>query len=75
MKLPLKYIAIFVIVALVGVFSYQAYWLVRLYQSQKEEMDEKVNLALSYAHIMEMGSEWRNFVQQKIHLIDVWKQM
>ena len=55
MKLPLKYIAIFVIVALVGVFSYQAYWLVGLYQSQKEEMDEKVNLALNYAHIMELS--------------------
>ena len=54
MKLPIKYIAILVIVALVGVFSYQTYWLVGLYQSQKKEMDEKVNLALSYAHIMEM---------------------
>ena len=54
MKLPLKYIAILVIVALVGVFAYQTYWLVGLYQSQKKEMDEKVNLALSYAHIMEM---------------------
>ena len=54
MKLPLKYIAILVIMALVGVFSYQTYWLVGFYQSQKKEMDEKVNLALSYAHIMEM---------------------
>ena len=54
MKLPIKYIAILVIVALVGVFAYQTYWLVGLYQSQKKEMDEKVNLALSYAHIMEM---------------------
>lgn len=54
MKLPLKYIAILVILALVGVFSYQTYWLVKLYQSQKEEMDKKVNLALSYAHIMEI---------------------
>lgn len=54
MKLPLKYIAILVIVALVGVFAYQTYWLVGLYQSQKKEMDEKVNSSLSYAHIMEM---------------------
>lgn len=54
MKLHLKYIAILVIVALVGVFAYQAYWLVGLYQSQKREMDGRINMALSYAHIMEM---------------------
>lgn len=54
MRLHLKYISILVIVALVGVFAYQTYWLVGLYQSQKKEMDGKINFCLSYAHIMEM---------------------
>ena len=65
MKLHLKYIAVLVIVALVGVFAYQAYWLVGLYQSQKHEMDEKINLSLSYAHIMEMEKRVEKFHSDK----------
>ena len=65
MKLHLKYIAVLVIVALVGVFAYQAYWLVGLYQSQKHEMDEKINLSLSYAHIMEMEKRVEKFRSDK----------
>lgn len=33
MKLPLKYIAILVILSLAGIFSYQAYWLGGLYRT------------------------------------------
>lgn len=65
MKLHLKYIAILVIVALVGVFAYQTYWLVGLYQSQKKDMDGKINLSLSYAHIMEMEKRVEKFRSDK----------
>lgn len=65
MKLHLKYIAVLVIVALVGVFAYQTYWLVGLYQSQKKEMDGKINLSLSYAHIMEMEKRVEKFRSDK----------
>lgn len=54
MKLPLKYIVISVIVALVCIFAYQAYWLVGLYHAQRQEMDERVTEAMKYAHVMEM---------------------
>ena len=65
MKLHLKYIAVLVVVALVGVFAYQTYWLVGLYQSQKKEMDGKINLCLSYAHIMEMEKRVEKFRSDK----------
>lgn len=65
MKLHLKYIAVLVIVALVGVFAYQTYWLVGLYQSQKKDMDGKINLSLSYAHIMEMEKRVEKFRSDK----------
>ena len=35
MKLPLKYIAILVILSLAGIFSYQAYWLGGLYRTMR----------------------------------------
>ena len=44
MKLPLKYIVVLVLTALVCIFAYQAYWLVGLYQSQKKEMDMRIIL-------------------------------
>ncbi|MDL2212760.1 HAMP domain-containing histidine kinase [Bacteroides sp. OttesenSCG-928-E20] len=37
MKLPLKYIAILVVVSLTAIFAYQAYWLVNMYHSMKEQ--------------------------------------
>ncbi len=54
MKLPLKYIVALVIIALVCIFAYQAYWLVGLYQSQKKEMDAKIMSVMETAHFMEM---------------------
>lgn len=37
MKLPLKYIAILVIASLTCIFAYQAYWLINMYHSMKEQ--------------------------------------
>lgn len=39
MKIPFRGIAILIIASLIGVFTYQAYWLVGLYQSMKKDMD------------------------------------
>ena len=55
MKLPLKYIVALVITALVGIFAYQAYWLVGLYHSQKTAMDNKIQELMATSHYGEMG--------------------
>ena len=39
MKIPFRAIAFLIIFTLTGVFAYQAYWLVGLYQSMKKDMD------------------------------------
>ena len=39
MKIPFRAIAILIITSLIGVFTYQGYWLVVLYQSMKKDMD------------------------------------
>ena len=39
MKIPFRAIAILIITSLIGVFAYQGYWLVGLYQSMKKDMD------------------------------------
>ena len=39
MKIPFRAIAILIITSLIGVFAYQGYWLVSLYQSMKKDMD------------------------------------
>lgn len=39
MKIPFRAIAALIIFSLIGVFAYQAYWLVGLYQSMKKDMD------------------------------------
>lgn len=36
MKIPFKAIAILIILSLIGVFAYQAYWLTGLYSSMKK---------------------------------------
>ena len=46
MKLPLKYIALLVILSLAGVFAYQAYWLTSLYRTQRSEMEKDIREAL-----------------------------
>ena len=39
MKIPFRAIAVLIITSLIGVFTYQGYWLVGLYQSMKKDMD------------------------------------
>ena len=46
MRIPFRAIAILIITSLVGVFAYQAYWLVGLYQSMKKDMDNTLLEAL-----------------------------
>ena len=46
MKLPLKYIALLVILSLAGVFAYQTYWLTSLYRTQRSEMEKDIREAL-----------------------------
>ena len=42
MKIPFRAIAILIITSLIGVFVYQGYWLVGLYQNMKKDMDNSL---------------------------------
>ena len=42
MKIPFRAIAILIITSLIGVFAYQGYWLVGLYQNMKKDMDNSL---------------------------------
>lgn len=46
MKLPSKLIASLVILSLIGIFIYQAYWLTGLYNTMKREMEKNINDAI-----------------------------
>ena len=54
MRLGLKYIAALVIVALMGVFAYQTYWLVQLYHTMSEKMDSDIQEAMRVADLKEV---------------------
>ena len=54
MKLPLKYIALLVILSLAGVFAYQTYWLTSLYRTQRSEMEKDIREALRTSDYNEM---------------------
>ena len=54
MKLPLKYIALLVILSLAGVFAYQAYWLTSLYRTQRSGMEKDIREALRTSDYNEM---------------------
>ena len=54
MKLPMKYIAALVMIALVAVFAYQTYWLVGLYQTMHRQMETGIVEALRSADYDEM---------------------
>lgn len=51
MKLPLKYIAILVILSLAGIFSYQAYWLGGLYRTMRNDLDAHTEAMQQERHI------------------------
>ena len=54
MKIPFRAIAILIITSLIGVFAYQAYWLVGLYQSMKKDMDNCLMETLQLTDYNEM---------------------
>lgn len=54
MKLPFKYIAILVILSLVGIFAYQAYWLTGLYRTMRSELERNITEAMRMSDYNEM---------------------
>lgn len=54
MKLPFKYIALLVILSLVGIFAYQAYWLTGLYQTMRSDMERDITEAMRMSDYNEM---------------------
>ena len=54
MNVRLKYIAVLVIVALLGVAAYQAYWLQQLYFTMGEQMDNDIEEAMRVADLKEI---------------------
>ena len=54
MKIPFKAIAALIILSLIGVFAYQAYWLTGLYTSMKKDMDNCLVETLQVSDYNEM---------------------
>jgi len=54
MKLPLKYIAVLVILSLAGIFSYQAYWLGGLYRTMRNDLERNIIEAMRMSDYNEM---------------------
>lgn len=54
MKLPSKYIALPVILSLIGVFAYQIYWLTGLYRTQHAETERNIREAMRMSDYNEM---------------------
>ena len=54
MKIPFRAIAILIITSLIGVFVYQGYWLVGLYQNKKKDMDNSLMETLQLSDYNEL---------------------
>ena len=54
MKSSLKPIAILVIISLLGIFTYQAYWLIGLYHTMKSDMENGIRDAMRMSDYNEM---------------------
>ena len=68
----LKYIAVLVIVALVGVFAYQSYWLVQLYHTMSEQMDNSIQEAMRVADLKEVFLRLKSIEEKGPHgMMDV----
>lgn len=67
MKLPLRLIALVVILSLIGVFAYQAYWLVGLYHTMSNELDKAIHSTLKNADMQEMYFRLNKIKQAGIH--------
>lgn len=57
MKLPVKVIATLVILSLIGVFAYQAYWLTGLYHTMTDNMEKSIRESMQISDYSEMM--WR----------------
>ncbi len=72
MNVRLKYIAVLVIVALVGVFAYQSYWLVQLYHTMSEQMDNSIQEAMRVADLKEVFLRLKSIEEKGPHgMMDV----
>ena len=54
MKLPFKHIAILVLVSLIGIFAYQAYWLTGLYHTMKDDLEHSIVESMRMSDYNEM---------------------
>ena len=71
MKLPLKYIALLVILSLAGVFAYQTYWLTSLYRTQRSGMEKDIREALRTSDYNEMIVRVRNLQNDSLAQAEV----
>ena len=72
MNVRLKYIAVLVIVALVSVFAYQSYWLVQLYHTMSEQMDNSIQEAMRVADLKEVFLRLKSIEEKGPHgMMDV----
>ena len=71
MKLPLKYIALLVILSLAGVFAYQAYWLTSLYRTQRSGMEKDIREALRTSDYNEMIVRVKNLQNDSLAQAEV----
>ena len=54
MKLPSKYIALLVVLSLVGIFGYQTYWLTGLYHTMRTDLERNITEAMRISDYNEM---------------------
>ncbi len=72
MNVRLKNIAVLVIVALLGVFAYQAYWLVQLYHTMSEQVDNDIQEAMRVADLKEVFLRLKSIEEKGPHgMMDV----
>ncbi len=65
MKLRLSYIALLVILSMIGVFAYQAYWLVGLYKTMHSDMERSIHEAIRISNYNEMLLRMQNYAQSQ----------
>lgn len=65
MKIPFKAIAALIILSLIGVFAYQAYWLTGLYTSMKKDMDNCLLETLQVSDYNEMMARCDSLKEDK----------